>query len=444
MTRDDARARKTVVGTRPWTLSGLETWIDEVAATADNDLRAHRITLTYSRLAEHLDKLIHGAEAASRCHSLNEAACNANWFHFATWANRTVTHNISSERMPSRVNSGVAAPLRRRLTPAVLQPQASQGQRVARALSWGQRLIFVATCLTLLEFSRHQRKNTEFRKVLAEDSTVADKITALATWGDQVWFSTERHFEPIWRAFELYELARHATTDAGRARLVLGANVLLMAVDQDLIDRALRIVVDQTPQRITGAVDWRLAKLVERFRGVPPQLSYVVLQSRHENERRMIDAVWSRMLTDQVLVLALPTETLRVGRDVPARHREWPYFPPDLRDLDAATGEADAEIKAALIDVARHVDSLDRTAGAGRGSAARDWRRWDERMNWILTLLRSRQQDDTLFWKPFSPRDSRRIVEGELPLGAGDPTGRVQPPIGLGVFPTVAAPRSNK
>ncbi len=208
-----------------------------------------------------------------------------------------------------------------------------------------------------------------------------------------------------------------------------------MAVDQDLIDRALRIVVDQTPQRITGAVDWRLAKLVERFRGVPPQLSYVVLQSRHENERRMIDAVWSRLLTDQVLVLALPTETLRVGRDVPARHRQWPYFPPDLRDLDAATGEADAEIKAALIDVARHVDSLDRTAGAGRGSAARDWRRWDERMNWILTLLRSRQQDDTLFWKPFSPRDSRRIVEGELPLGAGDPTGRVQPPIGLGVFP---------
>ncbi len=137
MTRDDARARKTVVGTRPWTLSGLETWIDEVAATADNDLRAHRITLTYSRLAEHLDKLIHGAEAASRCHSLNEAACNANWFHFATWANRTVTHNISSERMPSRVNSGVAAPLRRRLTPAVLQPQASQGQRVGQGTLLG-------------------------------------------------------------------------------------------------------------------------------------------------------------------------------------------------------------------------------------------------------------------------------------------------------------------
>ena len=32
------------------------------------------------------------------------------------------------------------------------------GQRVARALSWGQRLIFVATCLTLLEFSEHREK----------------------------------------------------------------------------------------------------------------------------------------------------------------------------------------------------------------------------------------------------------------------------------------------
>ena len=158
-----------------------------------------------------------------------------------------------------------------------------------------------------------------------------------------------------------------------------------MAVDQDLINPALRTVMDQVPQRMTDAVDWRLAKLVERSRGVPPQLSYALLRSSHEPERRLIDAVWSRIITDQVFVLALPTETLRVGRDIPARHRQWPYFPPQLRDLYAEDGPGDvqtatnaeirstetSETRRALTEVTRDVESLDRTAGSGRGSAAR-------------------------------------------------------------------------
>ena len=79
-------------------------------------------------------------------------------------------------------------------------------------------------------------------------------------------------------------------------------------------------------------------------------------------------------------MLALPTETLHVGRDIQARHRQWPYFPPQLRDLyaedgsehvrtaghDAIRSQETSETRRALTEIARHVESLDRTAGSGQ------------------------------------------------------------------------------
>jgi hypothetical protein len=121
-------------------------------------------------------------------------------------------------------------------------------------------------------------------------------------------------------------------------------------------------------------------------------------------------------MTDQVLVMAMPTETLRLGRDIPPRHREWPIFPPDLRDFPDIAGSDE------LYEIVSLVKSLDRTVANGgtRGSAARDWRRWDERMNWALALIRSRQQDETLFWSPYSVADQWRIINGEMPERVGD------------------------
>ncbi len=135
----------------------------------------------------------------------------------------------------------------------------------------------------------------------------------------------------------------------------------------------------------------------------------------HPNKRELIYTVWSRLMTDQVLVMALPTETLRLGRDIPPKHREWPIFPHDLRTLPEVNDDD-------MRSIVNFVKSVDRTiAKSGtRGSAARDWRRWDERMNWALALLRSRQQDETLFWSPYSVADQWNIVNGEMPVRLGD------------------------
>ena len=151
-----------------------------------------------------------------------------------------------------------------------------------------------------------------------------------------------------------------------------------------------------------------MARLADRVRGVPPHLSYAVLAVTS----------WERPATPRHRLV--PCDD-RPGpgdgtahRDVarrprhPPRHPEWPYFPPDLRDLGPIPASP-TQINEALAEIARHVKSLDRTAGDGRGSAARDWRRWDERMNWAMTLMRSRQQDETVFWRPYSTRDVERI-----------------------------------
>ena len=107
------------------------------------------------------------------------------------------------------------------------------------------------------------------------------------------------------------------------------------------------------------------------------------------------------------------TETLRVGRDASRRrHRQWPDFPPQLRDLYAEDGsgarsdggareirsQETSETRRALTEMtlAMSRDSTGLPGSWARSRRRGDWRRWDERMNWILTLLRSRQQDDTL------------------------------------------------
>jgi hypothetical protein len=448
-------------------------WIEKVATTTDNDLRAHRVALTYSQLARHLDELIHEGEIGGRLLSRRPGLVNANFFHFATWGTLTVTHNIGNERPPQRLNVGLGLPLRRRLTPAVLRARAADAQVVGRALAWGQRLIFASACLVLHEFSEQLTTGGFAPEELLEqwpkdgdttskrpdpDSTVGRILELTSSGGvahepdvadgdrPPVWFERDRHFAPVLRAFELYGRACAPELDpVARARLVLGGNLLLTAVEQDLVDPALSFVVDLVPRRLGAAFDWRMARLAEQFRRIPTHLSYLVLQSLHEDERRTFDLVWSRLMTDQVLVMALPTETLRLGRDIPPWRRDQPYFPADLRDLDEIPASGKASGKGAvavaddlandLVDVARLVKSLDRTIGNGRGSAARDWRRWDERMNWAVTLMRSRQHDETLYWRPYSEADACRIVVGELPHRMGDPSAlEVQPPLDPRVF----------
>jgi hypothetical protein len=368
---------------------------------------------------------------------------NANWFHFATWATLTVTQNIGNERAPQRLNSGLGAPLRRRLTPAITRAKAADGQRVGRALAWGQRLVFIAMTNVMRAIDPECGGSYEPTDAKEEKKqTIKQQIGA----DPDRWFDDDRHFEPLWKAFKWYLLAREAESPERRAWLIFGANLLITEVEQDLLDPAFRVVIDHIPDHIASSLSWRVARLSDRLRNVPSHLGYSVVHSMYPGPRRALDTTWSRLMTDQVLVMALPTETLRLGRDIPPRHRNWPYFPPHLRyepvlPKGKTAGRDSDKVRRdeALREIVLRLHALDRTTGNGRGSAARDVRRWDERLNWSVTMLRTRQQDDTLWWSPYDEVDVDLITRQRPPEHCGDPTAlEVQAPV-VGAAPVLSS-----
>ncbi|HZM40095.1 MAG TPA: hypothetical protein VFB94_13320 [Acidimicrobiales bacterium] len=436
-------------------------WIEKVATTPDNDLRTHRIALTYARLADCLDRLIFGGKPSKKAGGQKRAkqpkasadmsvtaqlgrhesvsSCNANWFHFATWATATITPNIANNRPPQRIDSLPMSALRRELTPKVVHARAASGQRVSRSLSWGQRLVFVSSSLALVDFAQQLDRDKPVR--LARSTK--RKIDDLTSWNCSNWIGHERHLKCLDTAFGYYRRARALRSEPDvSARLMLGGNVLIMAVDQDIIDHAIETTVNHIPQRVAASLEGFTAKWAERMWGIPRQLSSLSLPYRYKGPRDALDTAWSRLMTDQVFVMTLPTETLRLGRDIPPRYTGRPFYPEALRRLTAGEhknlGSSPAEAEAVrreIDEISALVSSLDRTMGNGRGSAARDWRLWDERVNWALTLIRSRQQDETLFWAPYSQEDQQRIVDGVLPLRGGDPASlEVQAPSGAVVI----------
>jgi hypothetical protein len=90
-----------------------------------------------------------------------------------------------------------------------------------------------------------------------------------------------------------------------------------------------------------------------------------------------------------MMKLAVPGGALKLGNDLPPpAGMEKDLFPPNLRTIDSP------ELKELL-------SGLDKSQNSLHGTAAKDWNRLDERMNYIIDLFRSRQSDPHLFDPPF-------------------------------------------
>jgi len=116
-----------------------------------------------------------------------------------------------------------------------------------------------------------------------------------------------------------------------------------------------------------------------------------------------IEAVWRRVATEHLMELATPGGNLNLGKDVPAQSG-LPLFP---EDLGAIRGP---ELVALLAE-------YDRTGGTGIGSGADDWAKLPQRMNYILNLFRSRQQDGGLLSPPFTDAQWADMQAGRVPPG---------------------------
>jgi hypothetical protein len=91
--------------------------------------------------------------------------------------------------------------------------------------------------------------------------------------------------------------------------------------------------------------------------------------------------------TQLLMSLRIGDDELSLGRDItPAGDT---HFPPHLQRFDNQSAYFRARLERVL--------ALDRTPDTLEGSAATDWTRLSDRMNFIIDLFRSRQQTPAIF-----------------------------------------------
>jgi hypothetical protein len=112
-----------------------------------------------------------------------------------------------------------------------------------------------------------------------------------------------------------------------------------------------------------------------------------------------------RLVTRHLLGFAIGTEPLRVSRDVPRVGSR--RYPDTLKRIDTPE----------LAEFLFGPQGWDRTPDTLTGSAAHDWTKLEDRMNFIVDLFRSRQADPDLFAPPYSDEQRAMIMAGRVPSG---------------------------
>jgi hypothetical protein len=445
--RDDPHPRWRASFSAVW---GRE-WIKKVAETSERDLRGHMIALTYHEYAIALRNYIYKDDKTWRKTRWSEVSAewadtqryySANWFNFGTWATATINRDIRSDIVPVRSSRLLPFGLRGALTPTVLAVKNADRQRISELLTWYQRLVFISMTMAFLQLLDELGGDDYVTIVNA-----TAKLPVDTRGSDKPPLARHRHLEPIQRAFGEYKAAaltdRHIGEHRGaekeylitlRERRVFLGNLILTAVEQDVVQPGVRKVMESIPHWVTDKVAFRTARLAASLMGIRRQVAALRIPAMLSGAEETATELWARMLTDQILVLAMPAEVLRLGRDIPPIADDRPMFQKELRHLadpipgtiprnwrgkpPGWNGTTDQQANQNVRDI---VASFDRSRHHGEGSAADDWRQYLDRMSWAVTLLRSRQPEKSLFWPPYVDEDVARIRERQRPARSADP-----------------------
>ncbi len=333
-----------------------DTWpIDQVTIAAigameDRGLRNRLITQTYHRIATAMSATV--------------GSPDANWYHFATWASFSVGQIMRGEILPPWVRKllvGDGTMLGNGTRKAALLRELDQmAGSVAADLAEGNVSVFREMAPAGAAF------------VAAHGGRRDDRVRARAVLDEAIRASPPvRGKNCLAIGFDAFGAALGDIGENLRAQLVLAGSMALGAAEQARLDPVLTAVLSAAPDDVMRAFERRL-----RW----PLLSEI---------GRMLDTWWDREMTRRFLVLEVPGERLRLGRDVPALAGEA-LIPVCVADVDCE------QLQAML-------DWWDRTGGTGIGDAALNWASLDDRMCWIGWLFRSRIRDGRLGDAPFDP-----------------------------------------
>jgi len=356
---------------------------DRIANNPDAAARNLDITQAYADLSKAMGQVV-GSE-------------NANWSTFATWASKQAGVSIRGEDVPKAMNDairGVAGfqdkvdqvngwlkklgmPQIPDLPGRLAQKMVGAMDQVQQAIGDGNQRVFKEIAPEFSKFIETFKGDTKY------DQAKVDKYL--------------QHFQPgqekLKDAFANYAKAQFETDPKKKAELMLLGNNLIGMHEQTRlqgdIQKALNAPIDQVLKpalkkiiRDTmssagpfGSGKWAYDKL-DKAGLIDKAISPIL---------NVAGDAFRKVATDQMMTLATPSGTLKLGSDVPGG------FPPNLRTIDNP-------------DLKKVLGQVDRTPDTTRGSAGGDWASFNDRMNYIVDLFRAYGQDPKMFNPPFPGR----------------------------------------
>ena len=141
---------------------------------------------------------------------------------------------------------------------------------------------------------------------------------------------------------------------------------------------------------------------------------------------RLIEKAWHAFSTDLLMTLTLPDGVLHLGSSIP-HDNGTPLIPPALQTIEDPEltavldryGALDVRVDHSVFGwlkarISALFGDTDVDPGDLADAGALDWTDFGQRMRFILTLFRVRQQDKDLFAQPFSDEQRAAIFAGRL------------------------------
>lgn len=365
-------------------------WVEAIIANPVAVVRNLQITLSYHQFTVDFREMVD-----------RENVC---WCAFATWASKQAGQFIRNEQVPEPLLEllGMDAdgkpspkpwywfliPSRVLKSPRVLRYARMTAEDTSEQIAAGNRLVYTKLAHIFAGFLKLVREQPE---------PSPERLKA---------FLGELKLDPstgegLLKAFTYYYRVLSEKDPKVRAELIYAANVLIGQHEQirlqDAIEGALTAPIRQAmrdPDR--RWTHWALPDSLRQFLAWIIEALFGRFIDRMENS-------WKKIPTEMLMTLATPSGVLRLGHDVPLLP-DGSQFPPILHELT-------------LPEVVPLMQQLDYTPDALQGSGAKDWVDLNDRLNYILDLFRSRQQEATLFMAPFSEKQIEAIAKGVAPEG---------------------------
>lgn len=353
-------------------MTPLPTDLDAIANMKDGALRNLLITQRYHDLSAALAETIEGA-----------GATNVNWSTFATWASKTAGLSIRDEEVPP-----VVGDLAKQKSLLVAPIRATLG-RVSQSIADGNQKVFAELAPIFANFVKTFRDTPG-----ADDARLRDFVGAFNPAP-----SSDGGQQPLIPAFSAYYAAIGTSDGTSRARLMLFGNCLIGLHEQTRLQPQIQEAMDAPiaevlPMHLQPAAGGGFLTRLED-----------TVELSLEEVTKVAEGVWEVVVTQTMMSLALPGgATLNLGKDIPPTAAAQSYLPEALKSI-----EQPEDLVALLLQYDRAHGNSD------HGSRSIDWRLLDDRMNFIVNLFRSRQQDPSLLGQPFGADQRAEFEHGRMP-----------------------------